>query len=328
MSTSSTVEVRVSCSVRWTSKSDGREADPPVAGRGPSRRRVLLAAERVEQRPAQVEVERVAELVRLGRLLALPSPTRRGRSDDRRTRRAGAARTGRRGPSGRSAGCRAGSAPAARRRGSGSRPPRAAGRGRRARRVRARASSPSRSRTSSRSIAARSPGDSTSDRASSSAVHRLEPARSGPARLRARAARRRRTGPDRRGRRAAAGRGSRPAGRGRPASRSSRSSASIIDWSSARCSGLIERSSDCIAAIRWASWSMMSSNVWAPGKNRPCLARNSRRVRVAAADPLADQLVEVADHLAVGGQVLRASSTGSPRTCPTRTGRAPGPGAS
>ncbi len=59
-------------------------------------------------------------------------------------------------------------------------------------------------------------------------------------------------------------------------SRSSRSSASIIDWSSARCSGLIERRSDCIAAIRWASWSMMSSKVWAPGKNRPCLARNSR----------------------------------------------------
>ena len=33
--------------------------------------------------------------------------------------------------------------------------------------------------------------------------------------------------------------------------------------------------SDCIAAIRWASWSMMSSKVWAPGKNRPCFARNS-----------------------------------------------------
>ena len=49
---------------------------------------------------------------------------------------------------------------------------------------------------------------------------------------------------------------------------------------------------------------MMSSKVWAPGKNRPCLARNSRRVRVAAADPLADQLVEVADHLPVRGEVL------------------------
>ena len=74
MSTSSTVEVRVSCSVRWTSKSVGREADAAVARRGPGGRRVLLAAERVEQRPAQVEVERVAELVRLGRLVALPSP--------------------------------------------------------------------------------------------------------------------------------------------------------------------------------------------------------------------------------------------------------------
>ena len=30
-----------------------------------------------------------------------------------------------------------------------------------------------------------------------------------------------------------------------------------------------------MAAIRWASWSMMSSKVWAPGKNWPCLARNS-----------------------------------------------------
>ena len=105
MSTSSTVDVRVSCSVRWTSKSVGREADPPVAGRGPRGRGVLLASEGVEERPAQVEMERVAELVRLGRLLALPAPARRGRSGDRRTRPAGAARTGRRGPSGRSAGC-------------------------------------------------------------------------------------------------------------------------------------------------------------------------------------------------------------------------------
>ncbi len=36
------------------------------------------------------------------------------------------------------------------------------------------------------------------------------------------------------------------------------------------------------------------------------LGQELRRVRVAAADPLADQLVEVADHLAVGGEVLRA----------------------
>ena len=58
-------------------------------------------------------------------------------------------------------------------------------------------------------------------------------------------------------------------------SRSSRSSASIIDSSSARCCGLSERMSECSAAIRSASWSMMSSKVRAPGKNRPCFARNS-----------------------------------------------------
>ena len=36
------------------------------------------------------------------------------------------------------------------------------------------------------------------------------------------------------------------------------------------------------------------------------LGQELRRVRVAATDPLADQLVEVADHLAVRGEVLRA----------------------
>ena len=50
------------------------EVDPAIAARRTRRRRVLLAAEGVEQRAAQVEVERVAELVRLGRLVALPSP--------------------------------------------------------------------------------------------------------------------------------------------------------------------------------------------------------------------------------------------------------------
>ena len=58
-------------------------------------------------------------------------------------------------------------------------------------------------------------------------------------------------------------------------SRSSRSSASIIDWSSARCWGVIERSSDCIAAIRWVSCSTMSSSVRAPGKKPPCFERKS-----------------------------------------------------
>ena len=36
------------------------------------------------------------------------------------------------------------------------------------------------------------------------------------------------------------------------------------------------------------------------------LGQELARVRVGAADPLADELVEVADHLAVGGEVLRA----------------------
>ena len=67
---------------------------------------------------------------------------------------------------------------------------------------------------------------------------------------------------------------------------------------------------------------MMSSKVWAPGKKRPCLARKSRTSGLVAADALADELVEVADHLAVGGQVLRASSSGWHRPCPARTGRA------
>ena len=71
MSTSRTVDVRVSCSVRWTSKSDGARRTRRSPVRGPRGRRVLLAAEGVEQRAAQVEMERVAELVRLGRLVAL-----------------------------------------------------------------------------------------------------------------------------------------------------------------------------------------------------------------------------------------------------------------
>ena len=67
--------MRVSCSVRWTSKSDGASRTPAIAGRRPRGRRVLLAPQGVEQRAAQVEVERVAEFVRLGRLVALPAPT-------------------------------------------------------------------------------------------------------------------------------------------------------------------------------------------------------------------------------------------------------------
>src|SRR6185369_3863914 len=50
-----------------------RQPDPPVARGGSRRRGVLLAAKGIEQRAAQVEVERVAELVRLGRLIPLPA---------------------------------------------------------------------------------------------------------------------------------------------------------------------------------------------------------------------------------------------------------------
>ena len=87
-------------------------------------------------------------------------------------------------------------------------------------------------------------------------------------------------------------------------SRSSRRSASIIDWSSARCSGLIERISDCIAAIRWASCSMMSSR----SRAREEAAVPGQELRWRPGSPpseaLAEQLVEVADHLAVRREVL------------------------
>ncbi len=68
MSSSRTVDGRFVCSVRKTSKSSGRRWDR-ASRRRP--RRVLLALSALRQRRAQVEVERVAELVRLGRLLAV-----------------------------------------------------------------------------------------------------------------------------------------------------------------------------------------------------------------------------------------------------------------
>ena len=76
MSTSSTVDVRVSISVRWTSKSEGarRTRRSPVAARAAGAFSSRPSA--LNERPAQIQVERVAELVRLRRLLALPSPTR------------------------------------------------------------------------------------------------------------------------------------------------------------------------------------------------------------------------------------------------------------
>ena len=81
-------------------------------------------------------------------------------------------------------------------------------------------------------------------------IHRLEPADLGEGAIEAErlvAAERRRV---RRGRRATAWSRFAASWARSTSSRSSRSSASIIDCSSARCSGLIERSSDCIAAIR------------------------------------------------------------------------------
>src|SRR4051812_48090761 len=50
------------------------ELERPGPGIGSAARRVLLARQRVAERPLQVEVERVAELVWLCCLLALPSP--------------------------------------------------------------------------------------------------------------------------------------------------------------------------------------------------------------------------------------------------------------
>ncbi len=69
MSTRSTVDADVVRSVRKTSKSSGRRRTAcPLAS---SRRRVLLAHQGVRHRRPEVEVERVPELERLGRLLAV-----------------------------------------------------------------------------------------------------------------------------------------------------------------------------------------------------------------------------------------------------------------
>ena len=221
---------------------------------------------------------------------------------------------------------RAASARGGRRRASGSRPPRAAGPGRRARRGRARrrrraGREPRRGRSSAEVARAPTPASASSSASIAWSRPICSSAPSRPERLVAA-----RSG----------SRSPRPSGSSwsrfeaswarSQRRRSSRSSASIIDWSSARCSGVIERSSDCIAAIRSASCSMMSSRVRAPGKNRPCFARNSSTSSWPARRPRAapEQRVEVADHLAVRGEVLRASCPGSPPTGRRRTGRAPG----
>ena len=62
-----------------------------------------------------------------------------------------------------------------------------------------------------------------------------------------------------------------------------------------------------MAAIRSASCSMMSSSVCAPGKNARAGRGTRRDVRVAAGEPLLEELVEVADHLAVGARDPRGS---------------------
>ncbi len=54
---------------------------------------------------------------------------------------------------------------------------------------------------------------------------------------------------------------------------------------------------------------MMSSNVLRPREEPAVLGEELADVRVAAADPFADELVEVAHHLAVGGEVLGAHRT-------------------
>ena len=103
-------------------------------------------------------------------------------------------------------------------------------------------------------------------------------------------------GPRRRGRRIA---GPAPPGRSRSRveascarshrRRSSRRRASISDWSSARWAAVIDASSDCMAAIRSVSCSMTSSSVRAPGKkhrgapgSRPRQARRRRAAPGAA----------------------------------------------
>ena len=219
----------------------GREVDARSPRARRDRRRVLLAGQRVGQRAAQVEVERVAELVRLGRLLALPAPA--GTLDAMAAERVALE------PREQVVEHLLADPPAAPRRQLEPLP--VAGQvaglleppGQVVERVEVADGVVAQQVAHLVAVDRRRgrPAPSTSDSASSSRSIACEPARSAPARPRARAARRRRTARARRARRAGAGPGSRRAGPGRPASRSSRSSASIIDSSSARCSGLIER---------------------------------------------------------------------------------------
>ena len=225
-----------------TPRSRRAQADRPAGCAGAGR--VLLAHERVRQRLAEVEVERVAELVRLRRLLALAATSRRSRrcppkaSLRRRANRSSRTLL----PD----------------------PPRAAwrqlhpvavpleiarrfedaARGRRARRGPAPRRRPAaRGRRSGRAPS-RSPGVST-PRAPLRAVHRgsRSSCSSAPSRPICWSPPNRTRSPVHP---ATADRGSRRSCARSQRRRSSRSSASIVDWSSARCSGDSDRSSDWI----------------------------------------------------------------------------------
>ena len=329
MSTSSTVEVLRQL-LGPVDLEVGRGRGGPGARPGaPLGRRVLLAAEGVVERARGGRGGTGRRTRTAWSSPRAPLPGRRDRSDGRRRRRAGAGRRGRRGPSGRSAGCRAASAPADRRRGSGSRPPRAGGPGRRAPRGRGRPRRRAGRATSSRSMAAE-----VGRRVD---VGELRPrarpwpgaARSGRAPARARAAPRRRivalaeaAGHEQVDVRRQLGE--------IPAQPVVAQERVHHRCSSARCCGLIDRRSDCIAAIRWASWSMMSSKRPRAREEPAVLGEelvDCVLARLAAADPLLDQRVEVADHLAVGGEILRGHALDRLGQARRRTGRGPACGA-
>ena len=282
-----------------------REVDAALAALAAGRRGVLLASQRVRQRARAGRGGTGRRTRTAWRSPRARRPARLARSDARRTRRAGAGRTGRRGPSGRCVGCRAASARAARRRGSGS----PAASSRRARSSSAsrsrRPSSPSRSRTRSRSSDPRSPGPSTSDRASSSrsiAARRSiwASAPSSPS-------------------------GSSPAERDPLAQAAGQQQVEVareLGEVHAEPVVLEERvhhrlELGALLGRHRAQerlhrghprGELVDDVVEGPGaREEPAVLREELAdVRVVAADPLAEELVEVAHHLAVRGEVLRA----------------------
>ena len=295
------IDLEVVAASRWIAR------PPRLAGAFSSRARALAS---VPRRSRWNGSPNSYGLVVSSALAAAARPVADG---DRRTRRGAAARRGRRGRAGRSGGCRAGSAPAGRRRGSGSPPPRAVARGRPGRPARRRR--PRRAGRAARRD--RSHRGRPARRCRPSAIlepiHRLQSADLGSApSSESGSSPRNRSG--RRGRRAVSW--SRFAASSARSQAADRRAAARPSSTRARAAGpaLSERISDCIAAIRSASCSMMSSNVRAPGKNRPWRARNSLTSGSLAADPLRMQRVEIADHLAVRGQVLRGHRPMASRT--------------